>query len=137
MDAAVGKLSSPRELLNCFNNKVPCPTPKAFKVPLYSADRYKAFVQEAQAGVKIGAKYDPADGTSFQIDTAESTSDFQFGQTSVSATVSPGGWFSFWSASAGQETTSSTLRTGSAASSVSIKITYDKIEIIDVTPGLW
>ena len=135
MDAAVGKLSSPRELLNCFNNKVPCPTPSTFKVPLFSAPRYKAFVQEAQ--VESGRKYEPAKSTTFQINTGESTSDFQFGQEHFGANASPGGWFSFWSASASRETESSTLRTGSAASSVSIKIVYDAIEAIDVTPGLW
>jgi hypothetical protein len=136
MDAAVGKLSSSRELLNCFNNKVPCPAPASvFKVPLYSAPRYKAFVQESQ--VKVGHKYDPAYNATFQINTAEDTSSFNFGQTSIGASARPGGWFSFWSASGGVETSSSNLRTVSAASSVTIEMTFDAIEAIDLTPGQW
>lgn len=136
MDVASGILASPRQLLNCMDDKKQCPeAPKAYQVPLYTAQGYKPFVSATQ--VKSGNKYVPLDGTSFKIKTAEDTSSFQFGQTSIGASASPGGWFSFWSASAGRETESSTLKTGSAASSVEVKIFYDAIQSIPVTPGLW
>jgi hypothetical protein len=138
MDVAAGQLSSPAELLNCYNSGVPCPKPPPSKLPAYSAERYKAFVQASL--YPAGSTYKdhkPLDGTSFKIDTSEDTSNFKFGQTTMGASARTNGWFSFYSASAGKSTTTTNLRTGSAASSVDVKIFYDKLEAITIAPGSW
>jgi len=111
-----------------------CPAPKPFNVPLYDAQGYKEFVQEAQRGTV--ADYKPVNGININVDSKKTTSQYDFGQTSVGADVS-GGWFSPWSASGKHTTTSETFSTTAAASSISVKLTYDDIRAITIAPGLW
>jgi hypothetical protein len=133
MNVAAGQLSSPAELLDCYNRGVECPKPPPSKRPQYSAEGYKAFIQAAQ---HAGVKALPQQHREFKIDTSEDTSNFNFGQTSSGGGAHSNGWFSFYSA-AGQETTTKNLQTGSAASSVNIKIFYDDIKAVTIAPGDW
>jgi hypothetical protein len=79
MNVAAGQLSSPAELLDCYNRGVECPKPPPSKRPQYSAEGYKAFIQAAQ---HAGVKALPQQHREFKIDTSEDTSNFNFGQTS-------------------------------------------------------
>lgn len=134
MDAAFGNTLTVAQLLNLKLTGKTAPLPTTQFVPLYNAPRYKDFVEEAQ--VKAGGTYTPAKYHTFTIDTSKQTSDYHFGQTSIGAHYG-GGWFYSFGASGAASTTTSSLQTSSALSSVSINITYDAIEIIDITPGLW
>jgi hypothetical protein len=109
-----------------------CPAPKPFNVPLYDAQGYKEFVQEAQRATD----YHPDNGIDIRVDSKKTTSQYDFGQTSVGGDVS-GGWFSPWSVGGKHTTTSETFSTTAAASSVSVRLTYEDIRAITIAPGLW
>ena len=137
MRAAFGNTLSVNALIALEKANKQAPPPTAQYVPLYNAPRYKDFVDESQ--VKTGNNadnYEPAQSKGFTIDTGKSVSDYHFGQTTVGAHYG-GGWFYSFGASGQASTTTSSLQTSSAYSSVSINITYDTIEVIDITPGLW
>jgi hypothetical protein len=134
MLAATGNLQSARELSNC-QALPPCPTPSnTFRLPLYASDRYTAFIKDAQTR-SLGT-FEP-NSYEFKVDTSESASSFKFGQTTAGAAARGNWWFSFFSASGDRTTESSTANSESAASTTNIKITYDKLERVAVTPGKW
>ena len=112
-----------------------CPPTKDFYVPYYNAPDYREFVREAQ--LPHSGPPGPRDGVTFAVDSSRSTSQYDFGQTSIGASASPGGWFSPWSVSGQHTTKSETFSSTAAASSISVKLTWDKIEAITVTPGQW
>ena len=66
------------------------------------------------------------------------TSDFDLGHTTIGGdtSVSYDGWFSF-SASADHISDSETLNTYDENSQVSIKLLYDTIQKVTITPGSW
>ncbi|KAK5693309.1 hypothetical protein LTR17_025120 [Elasticomyces elasticus] len=137
MAAAFGNTLSVNDLIAYERAGNHAPPPLTQYVPLYSAPRYKDFVDESQ--VKAGANadnYEPAQFKVFTVDTSKSASSYNFGQTDVAARYG-GGWFYSFGASGEASTTKSSLQDSSAYSSVSINITYDTIEVIDITPGLW
>jgi len=111
-----------------------CPKPSPFNVPAYEAQGYREFVQAAQKATIDN--YTPGGSASISVDSSKQTSQYNFGQTSVGADVS-GGWFSPWSASGKHTTTSQTFSSTAAASSVQIKVTWDSIRKITITPGSW
>ena len=111
-----------------------CPAPIPFNVPMYDAQGYKEFVQEAQRGT--ADDYTPKGGTEINVDSKKTTSQYDFGQTSVGADLS-GGWFSPWSVSGKHTTTSETFSTTAAATSMSVKVTWDDMKLVTIRPGLW
>jgi hypothetical protein len=140
MEVAAGSSTSLTQLLACTRDSEEeaaknCPPAPDIYSPLYNAPNYKAFVQDAQS--KSDDKYDPVNAVSFSVDTSKSTSEYKFGQTSIGANARGSGWFSFFSASGQRTTESSQFSTNAAASSVSIKITYDDMQQIAITPGKW
>lgn len=140
MKAAAGSSTSLTKLLLCTRETpekaaVDCPAFEDYYVPMYNAPDYKDFVKDAQS--HSDDKYNPLNSVSFSVDTSKSTSEYKFGQTSVGANARGTGWFSFFSASGQRTTESSQFSTNAAASSVSIKITYDDMRQIAITPGKW
>lgn len=101
---------------------------------MYDAQGYKEFVQEAQRATVTD--YTPTGSTYINVDSKKATSQYDFGQTSVGADVR-GGWFSPWSVSGKHTTTSETFSTTAAASSISVKMTWDAIQAITISPGSW
>lgn len=139
MLASTGSTTSPALLKRCLDMTKEeaakqCPKPSPFNVPAYDAPGYREFVQKAQKATIDN--YTPGGSASISVDSSRSTSEYNFGQTSVGADVS-GGWFSPWSASGKHTTTSSKFSSTAAASSVQIKMTWDDIRTIPITPGLW
>lgn len=135
MPAAIGNVLSTAELLRKQSSNQPIPKPSTHLVPTYDAKGYKKFIQEAQT--MSGGKDDAADSVEFSIDTKDETSKFNFGQTSAGANVGFSyGWLGFSAGGSSSESTS-TLETGSDASSVRIKLKFDTIQAITMTPGAW
>ncbi|TPX18943.1 uncharacterized protein E0L32_011336 [Thyridium curvatum] len=137
MHGAFGNILSPAELVRKANAGEKVPPPDFQRIPAFNAPKYKAAVQAAMR--KATGDYTPENSVSFTIDTGKNTSDFDFGQTSGSASVSAStfcGWFSF-NASASHSEESTRLETGSDSTNVSVKITYDTIELVDIVPGSW
>lgn len=132
----MGNVLSPAEVLRLYNSNKPVPEPAFQRLPAYNAPNYKTAVQTAQT--KSGNKYDPAASVEFTIDSGKSTSDFKFGQTTGGANigVSWGGWFSF-NAGGSHSSSSETLDTSDESTSVNVKITFDNIQIVNITPGSW
>lgn len=136
MQAASGNPLSTAELIRKQNLGEKVPDPPTYRVPLYNADGYKSFIQDAMQ------KYSSSDYTSAQrievsIDAGKSTSDYNFGQTQGGGSVAAGTpWFSF-SANASHSSESSSLQTGSEASQVKVAITYNDIRAVTITPGQW
>lgn len=133
----MGNMPSPAELVRKFwqsGVRIDPPIPR--RIPAYSAPTYKQAVQAAMK--KALNNFTPPNSEEIKLDFGKSTSDFNFGQTKVGgvADVSYGGWFSF-SANADYESTSETLDTRDESSEVSIKMLYDTIQRIPITPGLW
>jgi len=139
MLASTGSTTSPALLKRCLDMTKDeaakqCPKPSPFNVPAYEAQGYREFVQAAQKATIDN--YTPGGSASISVDSSKQTSQYNFGQTSVGADVS-GGWFSPWSASGKHTTTSQTFSSTAAASSVQIKVTWDSIRKITITPGSW
>lgn len=134
MPAAVRDLISVGQLLNMELAVTTAPDPTTAFIPLYNAPGYKTFVDEAQT--KVGSEYEPAQSKVFTINTGKEASDYNFGQTSVGASHG-GSWLYGFGASGAVVTTKSSLQQNSAATSVSVHITYDSLSVIDITPGLW
>jgi hypothetical protein len=136
MKAASGSPLSTAELIRKQNLGEKIPDPQTYRVPLYNADGYKSFIQDAMQ------KYNSSDYTSAQridvdIDTGKSTSDYNFGQTQGGASVGVGTpWFSF-STNASHSSESSSLQTGSESSQVKVAITYNEIKAVTITTGQW
>jgi len=135
MLAASGNLKSARELGIC-NELPPCPAPAStFRLPLYSSPRYISFIKEAQVKAP-SSDPGPQLSANFSVNTGESASSFDFGQSTTGAAARGNWWFSF-KASGERTTESSTSNTEVAASTTLIKITYDKIEAVPIIPGKW
>lgn len=134
MHAAFGDVLSVAELRRLQSVGQPAPVPSSVRVPLYSAARYRGFIIDAQT--KAGGEYVPENSQAFTVDTGKDTTDYNFGQNSVGAHYG-GGWFYSFGASGEASTEKSSLQTSSATTSVSVNVTYDAIEVIDITPGLW
>jgi hypothetical protein len=103
-------------------------------VPTYDAKGYTEFVQDAQRSTIKNYKI-----TGWQEVTVASrrtTSEYDFGQTSIGADIS-GGWFSPWSASGAHSVTSEKFSTTAAASSIRVNMTWGDIKAIPVKPGQW
>jgi hypothetical protein len=139
MLASTGSPQSADLLTRCLDmsdaeRKENCPQPSPFNVPAYDAQGYSEFVQSAQRATetdyKIGGSAD------ITVDSQKSTSQYDFGQTSVGADVS-GGWFYPYSASGQHTVTSETFSSTAAASSIKITVTWDDIKAITITPGKW
>lgn len=139
MAATSGSTLSPEMLNRC--DDLPedeaakqCPKPATFTVPMYDLQGYQEFVQDAQRS--SGDDYTPSGEASVKVDSKKKTSQYNFGQTSVGADVS-GGWFSPWSVSGKHTTTTETFSTTAAASSMEVKVFWDAIKLVTITPGQW
>ncbi|RSL44901.1 hypothetical protein CEP53_011018 [Fusarium sp. AF-6] len=136
MHAAAGNVLTSAELILKQQKGEKVPPPSYYRVPLYDAPNYKRFVQAAMKQ-SSSSDYNPSQSIQVTIDTGKNTSDYNFGQTKGGASVGASiGWFSF-SAGGNHSEESSTLQTGSEASQVSIKVTYDSLEAVTITTGKW
>ncbi|KAJ3456627.1 hypothetical protein MRS44_016650 [Fusarium solani] len=115
MHVAAGDVLTPAELIRNQQNGERVQPPSYYRVSLYDAPNYKTFVQSAMEK-SSGSDYNPSER-----------------RAGVGASI---GWFSF-SASGKHFQESSTLQTGSEASQVSIKVTYDNLEAVTITTGKW
>ncbi|KAM7210391.1 hypothetical protein V8F06_014222 [Rhypophila decipiens] len=135
MHCALGNILSPQELIRKLNNGEKVPPPTFQRLPLYQAPAYKDAVQDMER--KIGTDYKPNNSVSFTIDTNKSTSDFNFGQTTAGASVGVSyGWFSFNAGGSSSES-KSVITSASESENVSVKITYDKFQVVPITLGDW
>ncbi|KAL9093884.1 MAG: hypothetical protein Q9165_003807 [Trypethelium subeluteriae] len=136
MHGAMGNILSPAELVRKFQSGEKIAPPVFQRILAYNAPEYKQAVQAAMK--KALTNFTPPNSYEFQIDLGKSTSDFNFGQTKIGGTVdiSYGGWFSF-SAGADHESSSETLDTEDESSQVVVKLVYDTIQRIPITPGSW
>ncbi|GJC83472.1 hypothetical protein ColLi_06310 [Colletotrichum liriopes] len=127
MPAAMRNMMSPQELVRNQQMGKGIPKPSTHLVPVYTALRYKKFIHDVQA--RLGGHYEPANSIEFVIDTKDDISKYNFGQTTVGVNTdfNYGGWFGF-NALGNLSESSSTLDASSDASSVKIKLLYDKTE---------
>ncbi|KAM0428832.1 hypothetical protein ACHAPT_006632 [Fusarium lateritium] len=135
---AIGDLLSTAELTRAYIANKKIPRPDFQRIPLYGADAYKKFVQDAMERATSSDFNPAANSIDVSIDTSKSASDYNFGQTQGGASIGGNidGWISF-SAGGSHSSESSTLQTGSDGSGISVQITYDDIQAITITPGSW
>ncbi|KAI9898026.1 hypothetical protein N3K66_006386 [Trichothecium roseum] len=134
MPVAAGSPLSSSEILHKLQSGETIPPPDSYHLPLYHSPTYKGFVQEAMN--KGGSSdYNPSNSIDVEIDTSKNTSDYNFGQTEGEPSGGIG-WLAF-NLSGDASTESSTLQTGSESSEVSVKITYDNLQAVDIIPGNW
>ncbi|KAK8065120.1 hypothetical protein PG997_011867 [Apiospora hydei] len=117
----------------------PIPESPFPRVALYSAPHYRAFVQGAQRQAAVGT-YNPDDLVEFTVNPSDDPSKFHFGQTTATGEVGFGysSWLALNTGGSNSSSSSSTLGiTGEDASSVKIKMTFDKLEKIPITLGSW
>lgn len=135
MQAATSNALSTAELLRKQAGHQTIPKPSTRLVPAYLiASAYKESAQNAQT--RSGGKYEPKDSVEFSIDTESDTSEFNFGQTNAGADVDfSSGWLGFSTDSGFESTT--IFETGGDASSVKIKLLFDKVEAVPILPGQW
>lgn len=136
MRGAIGSPLSSEQILLKQQKGEQIPTPPFQRLPLYEAENYETFVKGAET--KIGTKYVPENSFELNIDTSENRDSFDFSQFQGSAgiTVPIGPWFAVGTnASRLEERTR--VETGSDASSIKVKVTYDKIQQIKVRSGAW
>ena len=136
MHGAMGNILSPIELQRRFKLGQKIDTPIFQRIPAYNAPAYKQAVQAAMR--KALTDFTPPNSYEIKLDFGKSTSDFDLGQTNIGGgvDVSYGGWFSF-NASADNSKKSETLNTHDESSQVSLKMLYDTIQRIPITPGSW
>lgn len=137
MRCAIGNFLSAEEIYLKQAQGQPIPTPKYQHLPLYEAPLYQDFVKAGET--KIGnTGYTPSDSIEFHINTSEDTSHSDFGQTNMdgSAGFSYRPWFGF-DANGEHSSESTAVNTGSESESVKVKITFDKIQNIQINPGKW
>lgn len=136
MKAAIGSPLSSEQIMLKQQKGEPIPVPPSQRLPLYQAEHYETFVKGAET--KIGTKYVPENSFELNIDTSQTRNSFDFSQFQGSAgfTVPIGPWFAV-GANASHSQESSRVDTGTDASSVKVKVTYDKIQQIPVHSGNW
>ncbi|RTE80740.1 hypothetical protein BHE90_004788 [Fusarium euwallaceae] len=136
MNAATGNPLTSTELIRIQKNGERVPPPSSERVPLYDSPDYERFVQRAMEK-SSRSNYNPSQSIQFTIDTQKDTSHYNFGQTRGADSVGAStGWFSF-STGGDRSRESSTLQTGSETPQVSIKVTYDDLEVVTITTGKW
>ncbi|RSL70395.1 hypothetical protein CEP51_012201 [Fusarium floridanum] len=136
MRAAAGNLLTSAELIRNQQDRDRVRPPSYERVPLYDSPDYGTFVQRA-IEKSSSSNYNPSQSIQFTIDTRKDTSDYSFGQTrGVDSVGASTGWFSFRTGG-DRSRESSTLQTGSETPQVSIKVTYDDLEVVTITTGKW
>ncbi|RSL66499.1 hypothetical protein CEP54_003658 [Fusarium duplospermum] len=136
MRAAAGSLLTSEELIRNQQNGERVRPPSYERVPLYESPDYERFVQRAM-GKSSRSNYNPSQSIRFTIDTQKDTSHYNFGQTrAVDSVGASTGWFSF-STGGDRSRESSTLETGSETAQVSIKVTYDDLQVVTINTGNW
>mgnify|MGYP001004897884 CR=1 FL=1 len=134
MRVATGSHLSSSEILHKLQSGETIPPPDSYNLPLYYSPTYKGFIQEAMNKGE-SSDYSPSNYIEVEIDTSKNTSDYNFGQTEGQPTGGIG-WLAF-NPNGGASTESTTLDTGSESSEVSVKITYDDLQVLDIHPGPW
>ena len=131
----MGNVLSPAELRLKFLSKEKIPPPIFQRLPAYNAPLYKGAVQAAMR--KATTNFKPPNALQIDIDLGKKTSEFQLGHTDLGGSVGiRNGWFSF-NASADHTKDSEKLETGDESSTVSVKMLYDTIQLITISPGNW
>ncbi|KAK0616715.1 hypothetical protein B0T14DRAFT_435058 [Immersiella caudata] len=138
MEAAAGDLPSSAELKRLQQAGDKSAKPAVYYVPQYTGlDEYKKFVSAAEQKA-TSSTWKPAQSYDLKIDKGKKAEDYKFGQVSGggSVAVSCGPWFAF-SASANHSETETDSSSQVDTEDVSVKILFDDMRLIAISPGQW